>query len=84
MRMAVPRRLPRSFARRHRRRPTDRAPRRERLGFQMRTEVAVVIPRRLRFVVDTEQPLQQGRLFITAGGFDTVGDSQGTDDDNGA
>ena len=83
MQMVVPQRLPRPSAHRHWLRPTDCAPRSERLGLQTRTEVAVIL-RRLRFVVDMEQSLQQGRLFITAVGFDTVGDSQGTDDGNGA
>ena len=83
MQMVVPRRLPRLSAHGHRLRPTNCAPRRERLGLQTRTEAAV-IPGRLRFVIDMEQSLQQGRLFITAVGFDTVGDSQCTDDGNGA
>ena len=82
--MAIPRRLPWPFAHRHRLRPTDCASRRERLGLQTRTEAAVMILRRLRSVIDPEQSLQQGRLFIAAVGFDTVGNSQRANDGHGA
>ena len=42
------------------------------------TEIALVF-RRLRFVIDAEQPFKQGGLFVATVGFDAVRNSQRSD-----